>query len=613
MERMEANLSHRGPDDRGVFIDPRVCLGHRRLSIIDLVSGHQPMFSTDKKQIIVYNGEIYNFQEVKRELETIGHSFSTNSDTEVLLNAYRQWGYECLDKLNGIFAFALWDNTTNKLWLARDRIGKKPLYYLKDANGFYFASEAKALWNLPHFAKRYDHDALDHYLTFRYIPNEKTFYKGILQIPAGHWMLVDTDAHLDGPRQWWDIPRARKENNRKKDINEYCEEFYALFSSAVKLRLISDVPLGLFLSSGIDSSSIAIEMAKTAPPTCVSIGFGEETDELNATGLLAKKINARYHPFIMKESDFDSFAHAIASMDEPYGDPIILPTYLLAKRASEKVKVILTGDGADEVLGGYIHHDYFRTMTERLPSVVAKSMGIIVSALPSSLLNSFFNYPASLGKAGKNRICRLLRSYPDRLKSYLTFASVFTPDDKKNLYSSDFKHELTKKDTFLSNEMNFHFSQNNVGQFDSVMQWDLKTWFPNQTLMKLDRLSMAHGIEGRCPYADYRLIEFLLKIPYDIFKVFSANKRVIRQRYQKDADFLPKKKQAFYLPMHTIFNAKMNQLIEATLNRTTIRKYGLFEPSYVDWLLAQRAHSPLLADKQILCLLILLQWLEMQL
>lgn len=613
LEHMERKLVHRGPDDRGIYIEGAIALGHRRLSIIDLVSGHQPMFSSDKKQALVYNGEIYNFKEIRRLLQKQGHQFNTASDTEVIINAYREWGYACLEKLNGMFAFALWDTNTNKLWLARDRIGKKPLYYLNASGVFYFASEAKALTIVPEYAKRYDFSAIDQYLTFRYVPSNRTLYKGITKLPPGHWLLVDNQARICSLTQWWDIPRKREEAYGKKiNINRYYDEFSALFSSAVRQRLIADVPLGLFLSSGIDSSSIALEMAKIAPPTCISIGFGEETDELSTTNLLAQKIGADYHPFLMREIDFDLFGKTVASMDEPYGDPIILPTFLLANRAAKKVKVILTGDGGDEALGGYIHHDYFRKFPQSMPLFIIKLLSSLISVVPPSCLNALFDYPAALGQSGKQRIKNLLSVYPDALRSYLSFATIFTQHDKEGLYAEDFTHAVEREHDPLHEEMRAHFSRSDTSALDKVMQWDLKTWFPNQTLMKLDRLSMAHSLEGRCPYADYRLIEFLLKIPYGIFNACSHNKRVVRILYQKNASFLPVKKQAFYLPMHNKFNAKAEELIQATLNRKAMEEIGFFRYSFVESLLRNRAASPLLTDKQIMCLVVLLVWLKMQ-
>jgi asparagine synthase (glutamine-hydrolysing) len=604
-------LAHRGPDDEGVYVDRNIALGHRRLSIIDLVSGHQPMFSQDKQQVIVYNGEIYNFKEIKEELIKEGYLFKTESDTEVIINSYREWGYDCLDRFNGMFAFALWDNSKRKLWLVRDRVGKKPLYFMKLSNSFYFASEARALWKVPGFSGEYDFRAIDQYLTFRYVPGTRTFYKGIKKLAAGSWMVVDRNANICQLKQWWSIPQSREydlsKNNR---VQDYFEEFHNIFSSAVKLRLISDVPIGLFLSSGIDSSSIAFEMAKVSRPTFISIGFGEKTDELDTASLLAKKLGAHHYAFLMDERDFDLLPQAVASIDEPYGDQIILPTFLLAKKASEKVKVILTGDGGDEILGGYIHHEFFRKVPKGLPPFFYKAVAALIAIFPPAALNLLFQYPSSLGKSGKERLCNLFNSYPEVLHSYMNFSAVFTKDDKERLYSFDFKTKLHEEADEVEFEMRSHFNRKDIRPFDKVLQWDMKTWLPEQTLMKLDRLTMANSMEGRCPYADYRLIEFLLRIPLDFFHELSRNKHVIRRLYMQRAPFLPKKKQAFYLPLNNIFNHKTQKLIEEVLHKDNLKETGWFQYDYLDLLLQKRKHSSLLVDKQIMSLVILILWLK---
>ena len=603
-------LAHRGPDDKGVYIDKNVALGHRRLSIIDLVSGHQPMFSQDKQQVIVYNGEIYNFKEIKEELIRKGYLFKTESDTEVIINAYREWSYDCLDKFNGMFAFALWDNNTRKLWLVRDRIGKKPFYFMKLGTAFYFASEAKALWKIPGFHGEYDFRAIDQYLTFRYVPGTKTFYKGITKLAPGHWMLVDEDANICQSKQWWGIPQNRENgsaSNRNR-IQDYYEEFHDIFSSAVRLRLISDVPLGLFLSSGIDSSSIAFEMAKVSNPTFITIGFGEKTDELDSASLLAKRLGAEHYSFLMQGKDFDFLPQAVASMDEPYGDAIILPTFLLAKKASKKVKVILTGDGADEILGGYIHHEFFRKIPKNLPTLFYKTIGVLLNLLPPSALNYLFHYPSSLGESGKERISSLLRSYPDLYSSYMNFAAIFNKQDKESLYSLGFKFKLERIVDEDIVEMRSLFRKRDTRELDKILRWDMKNWFPEQTLMKLDRLTMANSVESRCPYADYRLIEFLFKIPAKVFDNCAKKKNIIRRSYQQELHFLPKEKKAFYLPMHGAYNTKLLQLKEEVLNRRNIEKIGLFRHDYIESLFDKRKDSPLLTDKQIMSLIILNLW-----
>ncbi|MDD5070837.1 MAG: asparagine synthase (glutamine-hydrolyzing) [Candidatus Omnitrophica bacterium] len=612
LNNMSQILAHRGPDDKGVYIKDNLALGHRRLSIIDLDTGHQPMFSQDKRQVLVYNGELYNYKEIREELIKKKHSFITKSDTEVIINAYREWGYSCLNKFNGMFAFVLWDEQIKKLWLVRDRIGKKPLYYIKLNNVFYFASESKALSRVSGVRLEYDFRAIDQYLTYLYVPGTRTFYKGITKLAAGHSMLVDRDANITELKRWWSIPEIREGSSLspKKQIDDYCEEFHSIFISSVRSRLVSDVPLGLFLSSGIDSSSIALEMAKVSPPTLITLGFGTKKDEISLAGLLAKKINAKHYSFFMSEKDFDYFPQVVAAMDEPYGDPIILATFLLAKKASDIVKVVLTGDGADEVLGGYVHHDFFRKAPEHLPACSYRIAALLFRLMSPTVLNLFFNYPAALGRSGKERMLSLLNSYPNIVSSYLNFAGVFSQEDKHDLYSADFKAKLETEPDEIQSLMRERFNTRKVGALDKILEWDLGTWFPEQTLMKLDRLTMAHSVEGRCPYADHRLIELLFKMPFAIFKKISSNKQIIRDRYKSRLSHFPQRKQAFYLPLSDKYNSKIDDLKQEVFGRRSAVEQGWFNNNYIDSLFVKRGQSDMLLDKKVMSLIILKLWLN---
>lgn len=604
-------LRHRGPDDEGAFQDGRVALGHRRLSIIDLEGGHQPMSTQDGKCTIVLNGEIYNFREVRRELQIRGHVFRTASDTEVVLHAYREWGHDCLSRFNGMFAFALWDKVERKLWLVRDRLGKKPLYLMKRDGAFYFASEAKALWALPAFQGTYDARAIDQYLQFRYVPGVRTFYSEIRKLPSGSWLLLDAQGQEVERRQWWSIPTARRSASGRS-TGSYVEEFQELFASAVKLRLVADVPLGAFLSSGIDSASIAVEMARESRPVFFTIGFGDEAhDETRAAGRIARELGGEHHCLQMEPGDFGLLEDAVNAMDEPYGDPIILPTYLLARKAAEKVKVVLTGDGADEILGGYVHHDFFRRMPQ-LPGWWRGGFSRAVRRTPVCWLDRAFHYPASMGLAGRDRLSALLSRDLNREGAYLTFAELFPAADRAGMYTPEFQRELDKAPDEEAEARRAHFLRTDIGIFDKALQWDLRHWFPEQTLMKFDRLTMAHSLEGRCPYADHRLVEFFLKMPLGVYHELSANKRIVRDLYQSRRDYLPRKKKPFYLPMHRAFEAPWTRFQQDVFHSGAQRHSGWFRPGMIESLRAARGRSPLLVDKQIMSLAVLLQWTTQQ-
>jgi asparagine synthase (glutamine-hydrolysing) len=511
-----------------------------------------------------------------------------------------------------MFAFALWDQIAQKLWLVRDRLGKKPLYYMSLGERFYFASEAKALWTLPFFKGELDARAVDQYLTYRYVPGERTFYKEIKKLSAGHWMTVDHSGRIERVQPWWDLPQRRDEEKgaSEADLIKYREEFQDLFSSAVRLRMVADVPVGIFLSSGIDSVSIASEMAKVAPPRAFTVGFHVEGDEVEAAERVADDLGGEHTGFILQDKEFDLFPDALASMDEPYGDPIILPTYVLAREARKSVKVVLTGDGGDEILGGYIHHGFFSRMPERVPGLCYRMLGQLVRGIPVAVLDKFFNYPASMGHAGRARLRRLLNVCPDAYGAYQVFVSLFGDDERGQLYSPQWQERLSRGPDEFEQKMRAHFSRRDMTTFDKVLHWDMKTWFPEQALMKLDRLTMAHGLEGRCPYADHRLVEFLFRLPLAAFQKLSANKNVVRQVYQKRYPFLAKRKRAFYLPVHRAYTAEFNRLQEKFLDRGVVAETDIFRYDAIVQMKQNKYSSALLADKQIMSIIALLHGLK---
>ncbi|MBF0123690.1 MAG: hypothetical protein HQL21_09885, partial [Candidatus Omnitrophica bacterium] len=436
---------------------------------------------------------------------------------------------------------------------------------------------------------------------------ERTFYREIKKVPAGSWVLIDEDAHVIDRQQWWSVSSLRA-MSCGRPLDSYIDEFQALFSSAVHLRLIADVPLGAFLSSGIDSVSIAAEMAKVSRPTFFTIGFGDdENDETKSAARVAQELGGEHHRLQMEASDFDLLEDAVKAMDEPYGDPIILPTYLLARKAAEKVKVVLTGDGADEILGGYVHQDFFRRMP-KFPGLIRRVLSMSVRGMPVGVLDRAFRYPASMGLAGRERLSQLLAGDLRQENEYLSFAELFTKASREMIYSPEFLRQLNSEPDEDADVMRDHFARNDIGIFDKVLQWDLKHWFPEQTLMKLDRLTMAHSLEGRCPYADYRLVEFFLKMPFDVYNKLSQGKTIVRDIYQSGRQYLPRKKKPFYLPMHRAFDERLRHFQKDVFSSGVMGHLGWFKPEAVKALLSQREQSPLLMDKQIMSLAVLLRW-----
>jgi len=564
------------------------------------------MHSADGRYTIVFNGEIYNYRDLRRQLALEGAVFQNSSDTEVILAAYARWGHNCLEHLTGMFAFALWDNIERSLWLVRDRIGKKPLYFIAGPNSFIFASEAKALWE---FASQIDARAIDQYLTYRYIPGDRTFYREIKKLPAAHWILVDATGQIRKRQSWWAVPPVREGGSflTSARMSQYEEEFQALFADAVRSRMIADVPVGIFLSNGIDSVSTAKEMAKHSHLRAFTMGFHSETDEIPAARALTNQLGGIHSAIYLEAQDFEDLPQAFAAMDEPYGDPIVLPTYLLARAAQKSVKVVLTGDGADELLGGYIHHQFFKSIPETLPRFCYQMGSLMAKGLPLYLLEQGFDYPVKMGQEGQNRLADLLNIYPQGAESYLAFASLFTDSEKAQLYTPDWNDHLKQDPDELIPEFHRHFNRKDLTLFDKVLQWDFRTWFPEQTLMKLDRLTMAHGLEGRCPYADHRLVEFFFRLPLAAFRKMSHNKAIIRKLYSQDRSG---RKHAFCLPVNKSYREAFNRIQERLLNKETIDQGGMIRQSALGELLEKRKNSPLLTDKKITTLMALSNWMN---
>lgn len=605
VSQMGQSIKHRGPDDSGIYRNGTALLGHQRLSIIDIDGGHQPMQSHCGRYSIVYNGEIFNFQEVRKKLQSFGRNFTSHSDTEVILHAYDQWKEDCLHEFNGMFAFAIWDSIEQKLWLSRDRVGEKPLYYYSlNGGGFIFASESKAISNLAFFKKELNFEAASEYFRYRYVQGDHTLFKGITKLKPAHHMTIDHQGNITEIKRWWSLPD--RSSNSLSD-HEIEQTFDSLFSSAVSLRTIADVPVGLYLSSGIDSASIAFELAKNQKFETFTIGFGENLDEISKAEKIAKDLDFPHHAYIVQDSDFDYFKDAVLTLDEPYADIIILPTLLLSKMARNRVKVVLSGEGADEIFGGYIHHEFFKKYHKLAPlASLFKLSSYFINLIPVALLDQFFAYPASMGKEGRNRLAKLMGQISSPAFVMDHFCSLFDSNQLSSLVTSNFAEKLIHQ--CEKNRLDFFQKQNSP--LDSVMKWDFNHWFPNQTLHKFDRLSMANSLEGRTPFLDHRLIEFLFSLSQDDFIRISQSKKLLRNKYQRHSTGIGQKKQAFYMPLNQKFKKASDQLISDHIRSKHIMDSGLFNKQYIYKLEEKRRTSPLLVDKQLVSLAIFSIWLE---
>ncbi|HEV8505175.1 MAG TPA: asparagine synthase (glutamine-hydrolyzing) [Chitinophagaceae bacterium] len=518
VKSMTDSLSHRGPDGEGFFIHNNIALGHRRLSIIDLETGDQPMFNEDHSIVVIFNGEIYNYIELREELKTLGHTFRTKSDTEVIIKAYQQWGLDCQNKFNGMWAFALWDEKQQQLFLSRDRIGEKPIFYSVFENTLVFGSEIKSLfaYGVPN---EYNLELLEIYLTLSFIPAPHTFYKDIFKLEAGHCLLVTSNSITK--KQFWDLPKI-DESNMWSEKKKIYEQFEYLLKDSIKLRMRCDVPYGAFLSGGLDSSSIVTLMSEISsfPVETFTIGYHEKPfDERELAKLVANECRTNHHEILVKHDSFAASLDNIAyHFDEPFGDASAIATGQVSKFASEKVKMILTGDGGDEILSGYriYQGEKFAAQYRNLPAWVRKSIPNFFSVISKPFDGHAFNYPLK-------RIQRVTNSSNLDFKSRFLSKTVSIDIDLiKQMTNGTEKYPVEE---FLGD---FLKKCSYKDPFYKLMYLNHKLTLPDDMLVKTDRMSMAHSIEIRTPFLDYRLIEYMAGVHKDVKMINFERKSVLR-------------------------------------------------------------------------------------
>lgn len=584
LDRMCQIIRHRGPDDQGVTVKTGVALGMRRLAIIDLVSGNQPMSGEDGSVTIVFNGEIYNFREVKPKLEARGHIFQTHSDTEAIVHAYEEFGRECLKDLRGMFAFAIWDEKARTLFVARDRAGKKPLYYTLTANGtFVFGSELKVLLEHPDVRREINPEALDAYFTLGYVPDPLSIFRNIHKLPPGHY-LTFTSGQVS-VKQYWDF---ELEPGGSRSEEDYVDELRTLLDESVRLRLISDVPLGAFLSGGIDSSTVVALMARHMgqPVKTFSIGFHEDSyNELKYARVTAQKYGTDHHEFFVTPDICEVVDELAWHFDEPFADSSAIPTYMVSKLAREHVTVVLSGDGGDELFAGYTRYAVERKRGgfERLPKQLREGvMRPLSQRLPHSTWGRNYLHNVSL----------------DPISRYLDSVSVFTNLNRRSLYSSDFSRQLGPGGYVggLFNRLVENVKSDEP--LDHLLYLDSKTYLPGDILTKVDRMSMAVSLEARAPLLDHKLIEFVTRVPAAL-KLSGLETKYLLKRAVKDlvpAEILNRPKQGFGVPIQEWINQQLRSRIRDTLSDARTRQRGYVDSRYVAVLLdeherGRRDHS----------------------
>ncbi|MEZ4415191.1 MAG: asparagine synthase (glutamine-hydrolyzing) [Gemmatimonadota bacterium] len=590
LQRMCDVIRHRGPDDEGFHLATDVALGMRRLSIIDVAGGHQPISSEDGNATIVYNGEIYNFQGLRRELEARGHTFRTHTDTEVILHRFEERGPQVVDDLNGMFALAIWDERAQQLFVARDRMGIKPLYYWPVDGGVVFASELKSIACLPFFDQPIDPEGLAQYLSLGYVPDPLSIYAGVHKLPPGHRLLWSRSEGLR-VEQYWSPLRAE---DPTIDRDAAVEEIRRLIDDAVRARLVADVPLGAFLSGGIDSSTVVAHMArhKTGALKTFSIGFEErEFNEADDARAVAEALGTQ-HTQLTVRPDVDALIEAVVlGFDEPFADSSAIPTYLVSELARQQVTVSLSGDGGDELFGGYTR--YIETLGRRreLPTLLGRPLAALARRLPHATL-------------GRNRLLDLGRRIEGRYATQVAYpldpreGGVAGPDLLARL--PDFERCLEP-----------WFAQVPTGTLaHRLMSVDLLTYLPGDILTKVDRMSMAVSLEARVPLLDHRLVEFAMRIPSEL-KVRGEGKWILREavRHLLPERVFRKAKQGFAVPLKPWLRNELRHRLEP-LTRPNAEIQEWVDRASV--LRLRREHDERRRDHSTLLwrLLVLQLWLE---
>ncbi|MDD5330405.1 MAG: amidotransferase 1, exosortase A system-associated [Sulfuricella sp.] len=577
LDRMNQSQLHRGPDEGGLHFEPGLGLGHRRLSIIDLSSGQQPLFNEDGSVVVVFNGEIYNFPDLMRELVTLGHIFRTRCDTEVIVHAWEEWGERCVERFRGMFAFGLWDRRREVLFLARDRLGVKPLHYACLPDGtLIFSSELKALLGHPGLAREIDPYAVEDYFAYGYVPEPRTIFKRVQKLPPGHTLAVWRGKAFSHPREYWDVPFAA---GAEMTEQEAADELVVRLREAVKIRLVAEVPLGAFLSGGVDSSAVVAMMAGLSdePVNTCSISFGDPAFNESAH---AKTVAERYrtcHRVEQVEQDDFGLVDRLASMyDEPYADSSALPTYRVCGLAKKSVTVALSGDGGDENFAGYrryrwhLHEERMRAL---LPLPLRKPLfGLLGSLYPKAdWAPRVLRAKATFEALARNSV-----------EGYFHGVSIMTDSQRRRLFSPALRRELQGYGAV--EVLHRHAARAPTDDPLSLVQYlDLKTYLAGDILTKVDRASMAHALEVRVPLLDHPLVEWLSGLPNRMKLNGGEGKYLLKKSLRPflPDDILYRPKMGFAVPLASWFRGPLRQKLADAVLGPVLADSGLFDRAYL--------------------------------
>jgi asparagine synthase (glutamine-hydrolysing) len=583
-------IYHRGPDDEGVFVDRNLGFGTRRLSIIDLAGGHQPIANADGSVVVAFNGEIYNYRELMAELRRRGHTFSSASDTEVIVHLYEEYGEACVEHLRGMFGFAVWDARRQRLFLARDRLGIKPLYYTLADDRLVFGSEIKAILRHPDVEARPDLSALGNFLSLKYVPAPQTMFEGIRALPPGCLLICEPGGVTVRP--YWDLSFARHDGPRRSEA-EYAEQLAALLREAVRTHLVSDVPFGAFLSGGVDSSTIVALMSEilTEPVKTFSVGFegdGAAFSELPYARMVAQRYSTDHHEVMVGPRHLVDLAEKIVwHLDQPIADEACLANYMVAELASRHVKMVLTGEGADEMFAGYARYvgERFSPLVRYIPGP-ARALALAASGRIPGLRRP---------KIALYALCQ-----PDEVSRLTNWFPLFNQSMKASLLSAELKRELNggDADRVFGEQLARTDARDPLSR---MLYVDTKLWLPDDLLARGDKTAMAASIEARVPLLDHKLVEFAASLPPDL-KLRGLTRKYLLKEVAKawlPAEIITRKKQGFPMPTSVWFRREARPFVRDLLSPDTIRRRGLFDGAFVEQLLSEHEagfadHGPLI-------------------
>lgn len=577
LHQMNQSLHHRGPDEGDLYVETALGLGHRRLSVIDLASGRQPLFNEDRSVVIVFNGEIYNYRELITELTTLGHTFQTRSDTETIVHAWEQWGPDCLHRLRGMFAFGLWDRNQQTLFLARDHIGVKPLFYAMQPDGlFMFGSELKALMTVPTLSRQFNPSAIEDYFAFGYIPDPKTIYHQVSKLSPGHYIQLNVGDRSVTQTRYWDLPFTPVAVGSEADIGQ---ELIDRLSDAVQSQMVADVPLGAFLSGGVDSSAVVAMMAKdnSTPINTCSIAFEDPAfDESGFAQQVAQRYHTNHRSRVVGD-DSHSLTDLLAGLyDEPFADSSAIPTYRVCQLAREQVTVALSGDGGDENFGGYRRYRYAlaeQSLRERIPlQIRAPMFGALGKIYPKlDWAPQFLRAKTTFEALSK-----------DLVEGYFHGVAIMTDRERQKLFSGTFRATLQGYQAV--DIMRGHAANAPVEDPLSLIQYlDFKTYLPGDILTKVDRASMAHSLEVRVPLLDHQFVEWVSGLPPSIKLNGAEGKYILKKSlrpYLSD-DILYRSKKGFSVPLAAWLRGPLQQLVRTSVLHARMTDAGIFNVDYL--------------------------------